>query len=222
MPRVKDLITAAKQGNLDVVDKLLSEHPELSDAKDEDGVSAILLALYHGHPDVARRLARDRNDFTIFEATVLGKLDRLKEIVEAIPESVNAVSPDGFTALGFAAYFGQLDSATFLLAKGANPNIASKNGLKVSPLHSALAGGQSAIALMLINGGSDLNLKNAEGWTPLHYAADVGDAEIASLLVDMGADHTVKNNEGRTAAELAVDVGHDHVADAIFEAVALD
>lgn len=222
MPRLKDLIIAAKQGDLEAIDKLLSDHPELADAKDEDGVSAILLALYHGHPDVARRLARDRTDFSIFEATVLGKLERLREIIEAIPESVNAVSSDGFTALGFAAYFGQLDSATLLLAKGANPNIVSRNALGVAPLHSALAGGQSAIALMLINGGADVNLKNSEGWTPLHYTADVGDAEIAALLVEMGADYSLKNKDNRTAAELAVDVGHDHVADAIFEAVALD
>jgi ankyrin repeat protein len=222
MANGSELIAAVKQGDLAKVGQLLQSNPGLASAKDDNGLSAVLLAIYYGQPDIAKRLARDRDDLSIFESTALGKLDRIEELVKAIPESVNAVSTDGFTPLGYAAYFGHLEAARMLLEHGANPNVVSKNDLSVAPLHSALAGGQTAIALLLIEKGANTNLQNGDGWTPLHYAADIGDAEIANLLIEIGADHALKNNDEKTAAMLAVDVGHEHVADVIFEAVNVD
>lgn len=222
MPATNELLQAVRTGDLDKVDELLNATPALASAKDENGVSAIMMAVYMGQPDIARRLARDRDDLSIFEATVLGRIERIAELVEAIPEAVNAISPDGFTPLGFAAYFGRIEAVNLLLAKGANPNVVSKNPLGVAPIHSALAGGQTAIALLLLNGGAKVDLQNAEGWTPLHYAADIGDAEIAALLMELGADHTKANGDQKTAAQHAADVGHDHVAEAILEAVGVE
>jgi len=222
MPKNAELVSAAKRGDYEAVAEILKANPGLVAAKDDNGVSALLLAIYHGHPDIAKLLATGRQDLSIFEATVIGDMGRLEELLDAIPEAVNAVSPDGFTPLGFASYFGSIEAITLLLARGANPNVASKNGLGVTPLHSALAGGQSAIALLLLDGGANVDQANKEGWTPLHYTADIGDAEIAALLLEMGADSSKKDKEGRTAAQLAADVGHDHVADVIFQAVGVE
>lgn len=222
MKGTSDLLQAVRNGDLDGVEALLRKDPALAAAKDETGMTALMSAVYMGQMDIARRLARGRRDLSIFEATVLGRIERVRELIEAIPEAVHAISPDGFNPLGYAAFFGSIEAVTLLLSKGANPNTVSRNALGVAPLHSALAGGQTAIALLLLNSGAQVNLPNAEGWTPLHYAADIGDAEIASLLMELGADHTVTDHNGKTAAQLAADVGHDHVAETILEAVGVE
>lgn len=209
-------VDALKVGDLAHVQVLLANDPSLADLKVGD-VSAVMFAMYYGHAAIAAAIADFRADLTSFELTVLGDADRLEQALKG--EDVNAYSADGFTALGFAAFFGRLEAAARLLELGANPNLPSQNSLRVAPLHSALAGGQSAIALVLLQGGADPDLQNAEGWTALHYCADIGDAEMAQLLMDRRADHTLRNQDGKTAAELAVDVGHDHVADVILEAV---
>jgi ankyrin repeat protein len=213
-----EFFEAIKAGNAAEAMAMLDANAELAEAE-SGGVSAPMLALYYGHGELAAQLAAKKGSLSIWEAAALGDKRALQAAYRSRPDLIDAHSPDGFTALGFAAYFGRLEIVAALLDLGANPNVKSTNGLGVAPLHSALAGGQSAIALLLIEGGSDLNLPNAEGWTALHYCSDIGDAEMAELLLERGVDHSIKNNDGRTAAELATDVGHEHVAEAIFEAV---
>ena len=58
-------------------------------------------------------------DLDVFEATALGYVDRLRERLEADPAAATAFSPDGFTALHFAAFFGKPEAARILLEHGA-------------------------------------------------------------------------------------------------------
>ena len=102
----------------------------------------------------------------------------------AIPAWPTAYAPDGFTALGLASFFGHREAAELLLAAGARVNDASRNPMRVAPLHSALAGGHAEIVELLLDAGADVNAVQADGYTPLHEAAQNGDQAIAERLVE--------------------------------------
>lgn len=213
-----EILAAAKSGDTATLERLLEKDPAAACAE-EDGVSALMWAIYHGQSAAAERLASAKGRLTLYEAAALGDIEEIESRLAEDPSQINLHSPDGFTPLGFAAYFGRIGAVGVLLDHGADPNIVSQNALGVAPLHSALAGGQSAIAMLLLKGGANPNLVTGEGWSALHYCADIGDAELAELLIDEGADHMVRSKEGKTPGELAADVGHEHVAEAILEAV---
>lgn len=199
------LIEAIKAGDLAAVMTILDSEPTLADTE-LGGVPITLLAYYYGHEEVSKCVAGRKAKLSLFEAAALGK-PISKE------GDMNAYSADGFTALGFAAYFGQLESARALLMAGADPNIASSNPMGVAPLHSALSGKHYEVAELLLTSGANPNLASKEGWTPLHYAAHAGDLALTKRLLAHGAKPELqKNSEDRDAAQLAYERGADDVA----------
>lgn len=78
----------------------------------------------------------------------------------------------------------------FLIANGADTNIATSNGW--TPLHAA---DDPAICKLLLKHGADPRRRTGGGRTPLHVA---GDASVAKLLVRHGADINASDDEGRT------------------------
>ncbi len=204
------MLQALKAGDVSRVEALLAEEPSLADAR-QDGVSLLLLALYHQKPEVADAFARRRAELDVFEAAALGRTERVEALLRARPELANAHAPDGFTALGLAAFFGQPDAVRLLLERGAMANTASRNGLKVTPLHSAVARRNVDAAKRLLSAGADPNARQQGGYTPLHGAAAEGDVALARLLLQHGADARAESDKGETPLELARAKGHSAV-----------
>src|SRR5512132_1762310 len=98
---------------------------------------------------------------SLFEAATVGDGEYLESRLSRDASGVNAFSSDGFTALGFAAFFGHLDAAGALLRHGGDPSLASKNPLGVMPLHSALSGGHKELVRLLVEAGSPVNAGSA-------------------------------------------------------------
>ena len=69
----------------------------------------------------------------------------MEELLAANRSLVSAVSPDGWTPLHLAAFFGAADAARALLNKGASPSARSTNAMQNLPLHAAAAGRHAAI-----------------------------------------------------------------------------
>lgn len=181
----------------------------------EGGVSALLIALYHRQDEVAHLIRSYRSEVTIFEAAALGEIESIEGLLGKDPAHALAVSPDGFTALGLAAYFGHVDVALDLVKAGADVNRVATGPLAAAPLHSALANGFVELARALVEVGAKVNLPGPSGWLPLHYAADLGDADLALFLLQHGADAGLTNEDGQTAAELGREVGHDNVSEVL-------
>lgn len=211
------IVEAAKSGDVELLAQELAAAPSLANARDNNGVSALSWGLYTGNTAAADLIAGWREKLDIYEMASLGRLEALTDALEMDATLANRVSSDGFTPLGFAAYFGHLGCCEVLLLHGANPNELSKNGLGVGPLHSALANGHVALARMLVEKGADVNLPSVSNWTPLHYAADLGDLELAEFLISHGATHGLRSESGKTAAEHAMEVGHTMVAQLLVE-----
>jgi ankyrin repeat protein len=179
------------------------------------GVSEPMQALYEGDRERAERLLAEREDIDVFEAAAFGRIERLRELLEADADLAAAFSPDGFTALHFAAFFGHPDAAALLLERGADAQARARNPMSVEPLHSAAAADQTEIAGMLLEAGADPDAAQEGGFVPLHAAAQNGNEELAGRLLDAGANMSLATDDGRTAAQIAREAGHAQLADSL-------
>src|SRR5215210_7094190 len=98
------VVAAVQAGDVDALRGALAADPSLADATDEAGVSALLLALYHGHDRLPEVLAQHR-ELDVFEAAALGRPDRVAELLRARRTLALDWSPDGFTPLHYAGFF---------------------------------------------------------------------------------------------------------------------
>jgi len=211
-----DFLEEVTGGDVSRVKALVDESPSLAAAKNEKGVSAPLLALYHRKRETAEILVARKEALApldVFEAAAFGKTARLEAILNDEPALVDAYAADGFFPLGLAAFFGREEAVRLLLERGANPNLAARNEMKVAAIHAATAAGSLPIARLLVSAGADVNAVQQAGYRPLHAAAMAGRADLAKLLLDRGADPNAKADDGRTALAMARDAKHQAVID---------
>jgi uncharacterized protein len=178
-------------------------------------VSPPMQALYEGDRERAEGLLAESDEIDVFEAAAFGRVDRLRELLEGDPGRAAEFSPDGFTALHFAAFFAQPEAAGLLLERGADARARARNAMTVEPLHSAAAADQTEIARMLLDAGADPNAVQEGGFAPLHASAANGNAELVELLLERGADRAAATHDERTAAQLARESGHARLADSL-------
>jgi ankyrin repeat protein len=207
-----EVMAAVEAGDQDKLRSLLARDPKLASARDEKGVSAVMQAFYTRHPELLKPLLEANPALDVFEATALGKGERVAELLQKDPALARSFSPDGFTALHFACFFGQEATGRILLEHGADPAAVARNPMKVMPLHSAASARNLALARALLERGSPVNAKQAMGWAPLHAAAQNGDKAMAELLLKHGADPRATNDDGVSAVELAKKCGHGELA----------
>jgi ankyrin repeat protein len=199
-------------GDLDGLRGLLDADPGCAEARDSQGVSLLMQALYRGRRDFAEAIAAKKKALDIFEATSMGRMERLRESA-ADAAVVNARSADGFTALHFACFFGQGEAARVLIESGAAVDAVASNPMKVMPLHSAASARNLEAARHLLEHGAPPNARQQAGWTPIHAAAQNGDQAMVELLLRHGADATLVNDAGKSAAAVAREKGHGEVAE---------
>lgn len=153
-------------------------------------ISPLLQALYRGDRDEAERLRTGSSELDVFEAAALGDLERLRGALDADPDAAKAWSPDGFTALHYAAYFDGPEATRLLLDHGADLEAVSTNeefAAQARPLHSAVAAGRPDVVEALLEAGADPNARQHGGFTPLMAAEQTGDLDLAELLIRYGA-----------------------------------
>jgi len=201
-------LEAIQTGDVKKVQRLLEGDPDLAHETNEHGLSPILVAAYHHKPEMADVIASQVGLLNIFEASALGKTAHIIRILARGPQLVDAYSVDGFQPLGLAAFFGHKESADYLIGAGAPVNASSNNPLKVTPLHSAVAGSHFAVAELLLKCGADPNLRQNGGFTPLHAAAQNGQVDLLRMLLVYGADLRIQSDDGKTALDMAKEAGH--------------
>jgi ankyrin repeat protein len=201
MSRVDELIEAIQKGDAAKVGALLEEDDSLLKAR-SGNVSAVLLALYHGHPKIADVFLEHGLQPDFFEACALGDRKRAQRAAD-----VNALSPDGFPPLGLAIFFRHPELARDLIERGADVNAAAKNPQRVAPVHAAAAVRDHATMKLLLDRGADPNARQQNGFTAFHSAASRGDIEMAKLLLANGADAAAKTDDGLTAVDFAEKYG---------------
>lgn len=200
MNHLMDMIKGKENDSLK---KELKNDPSIADASTEQGISLLQFAVYCRNTEAVEMIRAYKSHLDIFEAASLGEREKIKQLSADHPELLNSFSPDGFTVLGLVAFFGHLKLAEELLENGVNPNVPANNQFKVTPLHSACATSNLAMARLLIEYGADVNAKQMQGVTPLHSAAHNGQIDLVKLLIDCGADTNAKMENGQTPLSMA-------------------
>jgi uncharacterized protein len=175
--------------------------------------SDVLMALYTGDRDKARSLAASVT-LTLPELAAFGDLTHVAAHVTSHPDSLHDYSPDGWTALHLAAFFGYASVVVRLLRAGASHSASSHNAQGNTALHAALAGRQEMpVITALLAAGADAAGADVQGYTPLHLAASRGDQAASELLIACGATHNARTPDGKTPADIAREKGHVDLAD---------
>jgi len=142
-----DLHEAAMTGRLAAVKGLVSDDPSKVNALSRDGFTALHLAAFFGHVDIAAYLIRNGAD------------------VNALANNMMKVRP-----LHSAVAHHQLEISKLLVDNGADVNARQQGGF--TPLHEAAFGGSLELAELLLNHGADIEAKTDKGLTPLALTAE--------------------------------------------------
>jgi hypothetical protein len=146
----------ALEGEHDQVADLLSGQTNIDlKAETPNGMTALMLAVWHQRPELVRKLLQLRSD-------------------------PNHQDKDGDAALHGASWYGNTKIARMLLDAGADPNI--KNKLGGTALMWAASYGQDEVVRVLLERGADPRIKDVDGVTASGWAAKNGRTNLVKAL----------------------------------------
>lgn len=203
---------AVKSGDIDQLKSILATDPAAASSRNEQGLSLLTWAAYFRRRDMVDVVLGANPPLDVFDAALAGRTGRVAELLAAEEGLALAFSPDGFTALHLAAFFGHDAVAQVLLDNGAAPDAISKNQMSLRPLHTAATFSSRGVARLLLENGADVDARQQGGFAAIHAAANTGDLEMLRLLIVHGADVESKTDDGKTSIDFAMEKGHAEAA----------
>jgi len=161
--RELSLPEAAALGDARTAKTILARDPGAINQRSNDGWTALHLAGFMGHADVARVLLDHGAD------------------IEAVSQNSIANRPLHAAIAGKAA----TDVIELLLERGAD--VTARVELGITALHLSAARGNMAITRRLLELGADPAARMTDGKLPASYATERGHPEVAALLEQLTA-----------------------------------
>ena len=189
----------------------LAADPALAAAKHQSGASLLAWAAYMGNAAAIGLIRSQLKTLDAYEAIIVGDGAALDVALESGWDA-NGLSPDGFTALSLAAFFGNDAAFDRLLPLSDDLDRRAENAQQVAAIHAATARRNARMVEALLRAGANPDLAQQDGFTPLIAAAQHGDTVIAGLLVLFGADRQLASSAGVTPAQEAAKAGHPWLA----------
>lgn len=190
---LQPLVIAASEDDLKEIKRLLRSGENVNQAED-DGITALDLAVARGNLKIARRLIS------------AGAL-------------VNVGGRSGETPVFWLSDENGAKMLALLVSAGANLNVANEEG--ETALMQASRYGEAALIQALVDAGGLVNLQNHHGDTALIQAARNGNEEAVRVLLAAGAIYGLRNAEGQDALQLAEANDNDEVIDLLVAAGAV-
>ncbi|XP_050215132.1 ankyrin repeat-containing protein At5g02620-like [Mercurialis annua] len=215
---------AAKQGDLDILEVLMEEHPELAMTVDLSNTTALHTAATQGHIEVVNFLlsggsslaaiARSNGKTALHSAARNGHLEVVRALISMEPGIVTRVDKKGQTALHMAVKGQNVEVVAELInAEPSSVNIVDTKGN--TALHIATRKGRSQIVqLLLRHKETDMNAVNRAGETAFDTAEKTGHPELAAILQSHGVKtaKTIKpqlTNPARELKQTVSDIKHE-------------
>ncbi|CAH0559644.1 unnamed protein product [Brassicogethes aeneus] len=175
------ILEAAKSGDLEQVQRLLTAYPHIVNCRDLDGRHSTPLHFAAGY-----------NRVSVVEYLLQQGAD------------VHAKDKGGLVPLHNACSYGHYEVTELLVKHGASVNVADL--WKFTPLHEAAAKGKYEIVKLLLKHGADQTKKNRDSATPLDLVRE-GDQDVADLLRGNAAllDAAKKGNLARVQRLVTVE-----------------
>ena len=130
---------------------------------------------------------------------------------------VNTTSPDGATALHWAAHWGATDLAERLLSAGAL--VDASNELGITPISIACRNGSEAMVDLLLKAKADAKGSEPSGETVLMSCARTGSlGAVEQLLAADAEPNSAEDDSGQTALMWAAAGGHWEIVDLLIGA----
>jgi ankyrin repeat protein len=183
--------------------------PELIDAVDVDGMTALHWCAAHDHPkhlDALVRVGADirakDNDLKTALHWCTGHLETLTAslLLHADPTLVQEQDTEGRTTLHLALSEQNMALAGLLLDSMAPEQLAIEDNMRRTALHWAAVLGIVDAVSILVQYGLDPLVQDDVGATPLHYAAQNESGECVQILLEVigSAADATPDQEGRT------------------------
>jgi ankyrin repeat protein len=203
---------AADKGVSPIVQQLLKHSPDLLNLRNDEGETAIFIAVASRFAEVVAVLLDAGAEVNIAEADDMTPLSVCQDlgIVRSLIShgaDVNAQDSQGDTALHGYCYHWKRDLVSLVLDNGADAAIT--NNSLYTPLMTACEQNHSEIAEMLLTRShgakAGINAQSADGSTALSIAAGAGAIDCVQILIAAGADVNIADNDGIMALGRAED-----------------
>ncbi|KAF5281784.1 hypothetical protein FQR65_LT14531 [Abscondita terminalis] len=220
------LLCAIENGDEELWTQLLSQNVDVN-TQTNFQVTPLFAAIEMGRVDLAKQIiamgcdvnVRKRSGSYLHSAAEF-QVDVISELFAGRLD-VNQQNRNGYTPLGVALKFKNVDAAIALLDLGADPNLNNNDGIPC--LHHAVAFHREDIVLRLLREGVPIDVRSSCGNTPLLHALQHQRLDNAKLLLAHGAAIDVLNNKGNSCLYYAAKAGfHDLVEEFIDKGLEID
>ncbi|KAI5955514.1 PHO81 [Candida theae] len=184
---------AAQNNRNDLLDIIIPAFPDSHiDDLDNDSMSALLLAIKHGHLSVIKKLVQ-------FGSNPHPKTK--KETLQYLP-------------INYACKFGDYKILEYLLSNEKSSDLVSvlvneQDVEGLLPLHVVAREGHYKLITLLIKYGAEINKTDGfNKWTPIFYAAAEGHVKTTQELVKFGAKLDIVDEDGFNVLYYCVVEGH--------------
>lgn len=245
------LMKACKEGQIDVIQFLLDtqinqrkgksiasfgtegnqqkisaqEHKRILDAKDDEGITALMKAAESGEMETCKLLltegasadAKDDEHWNaLLWASLAGQLEIVEMLIKDYGLQADYVTEKADTPLMKAASNGYWEVCEYLITEGAKINLHDQEYQTSLMWASAEGHIETVRGLLQLDAKTDVMTK--QGRTALSLASQFGRFEVAKLLVETGnAKIDIQDNDGQTPTFYAVLSGSHELLDYLLE-----
>ena len=225
------LHAAASNGFLEIV-KVLIEGRVNVERLNDDGETALSIAVKEGHTAVARTLLEvmdnvdchgSESKTPLFHACVIGNTEIATKLLSRGADSRFSIKRQ--SCLHLAAWEGHVEIVKALIAARAPGNDVDEihPGSGYTPLLAALKRGRLGVAECLVHAGADTKITSLSGYNVLHMAgSNTKDVEFFRLLIDSTIpDYALaKADDGTTPLHSAAEAGFNEAVNTLLDLAA--
>ena len=206
---------ACKKGELELVQDLVENYPDMLTIIDKTGQSPFLDAGFSGSVELVKYLIskgcdvydKDSDGWTLLHyACIKGKLKLVQYLFDTFPDIVTIKEKTGKSPFLLTGFSGSVELVKYFVSRGCDVHDKDNEGDTV--LHIACNNSKLELVQYLVDGDPDmLAIRDETGKSPFLLTGFSGSVEIVKYLISRGCDAYDKDNDGDTVLHIACSRG---------------